>query len=359
MQPRVVRFRLARLAATLVPLLCVGVVAPAAEIPTDTNAIETLTPADARRLVADFPAEGVPVEFSPANGVSTAFNGLPLNGLKSLDAETAAALAGYQGQLVLGGLTELVAATAKALTSGNAFEIYLHGLTALDAETAAALVKFKGQGLALGGLATLDPEGARVIATFPGGCLTLGLPKLGTEIARMLADYQGRCLALVGLTTLDEETAGRLAKFQGGSLSLEGLAVIDIPQAEALADYKGRLVLSDSCRAGFLEHELSPETARLVADMSGGILPNVTALDSPDSVAIARGLAAYRGPLALPNLKKLSPKTLAVLIEKKDLVIPLFETLELIPETDGSPTEDFVIPEDFHDRQRSQRSHEE
>jgi len=33
----------------------------------------------------------------------------------------------------------------------------------------------------------------------------------------------------------------------------------------------------------------------------------------------------------------------------------LIETLELIPEPDGSPTEDFVIPEGFQERQQRQR----
>jgi len=145
MQPSVVRFRFARLAATLVPLVCAGAAAPAAEIPTDTNAIETLTPAEARRLVAEFPAEGVPVEFSPANDVSTAFNGLPLNGLKSLDAETAAALAGYQGQLVLGGLTALDAAGQWRRPDGTILrersKVLLLVLPAQDAATARARLR--------------------------------------------------------------------------------------------------------------------------------------------------------------------------------------------------------------------------
>ena len=84
-------------------------------------------------------------------------------------------------------------------------------------------------------------------------------------------------------------------------------------------------------------------------------MDHVTALDSPDSVAIARALATRKGSLALPNLKKISPRTLSALIEKDDVEIPLIETLELIPEPDGSPNDDFVIPEQFEDRQRQQR----
>jgi hypothetical protein len=85
------------------------------------------------------------------------------------------------------------------------------------------------------------------------------------------------------------------------------------------------------------------------------VLPTVTALDSPDSVAIAKLLATWKGPLSLPNLKKISPKTLSALIEKEDIDIPLIETLELIPEPDGSVTEDFVIPEGFQRGRNRQR----
>jgi hypothetical protein len=81
-----------------------------------------------------------------------------------------------------------------------------------------------------------------------------------------------------------------------------------------------------------------------------GNLPSLAALDSPDSVAIAKALATRKGPLSLPNLKKISPKTLSALLEKEDIEIPLIESLELIPEPDGSPTEDFVIPERFQGR---------
>jgi hypothetical protein len=85
-----------------------------------------------------------------------------------------------------------------------------------------------------------------------------------------------------------------------------------------------------------------------------GQLPRVTAFDFADSVKVAQALAARTGPLKLPNLKKISPKTLAALLEKEDVEIPLIETLELIPEPDGSPTEDFVIPEGLQQRQKQQ-----
>jgi hypothetical protein len=95
---------------------------------------------------------------------------------------------------------------------------------------------------------------------------------------------------------------------------------------------------------------LTAETALAWVALSNGQLSVITAFESPDSIAIAKALAMRKGPLALPNLKRISPKTLSALIEKEDIDIPLIESLELIPEPDGSPTEDFVIPERFQQR---------
>ena len=76
----------------------------------------------------------------------------------------------------------------------------------------------------------------------------------------------------------------------------------------------------------------------------------MTEFIAADSVAVAAALAKRPGVLALPNLKKISPKTLSALIEKQDVEIPRIETLELIPEPDGGPTDDFVVPEGFQQR---------
>ena len=57
----------------------------------------------------------------------------------------------------------------------------------------------------------------------------------------------------------------------------------------------------------------------------------------------------------MPNLRKISPKTLAALIANEDVEIPLIETLELIQEPDGSVTEDFIIPKWLEERQEEQR----
>ena len=246
------------------------------ELPEDTNKIESLTPEQARKLAKEFP--GVTVEFEIKGfGKPRVPDCLPLNGLKSLDAETARALAGYgKGPLVLSGLTTLDADTAKALAEFKGIRLDLSGLTTLDVYTAKALAEFKGQ-LHLNGLTTFDPD------TF-----------------KALTELKGDLLPLNGLTTLSAETAKALA---------------------AAEKWDGRLL-------------------------------RINALDSPDAVAVAQALATRKGPLKLPNLKRLSPKTLTALIQKRDVEIPLIETLELIQEPDGSVTEDFIIPEGFKQRSR-------
>ncbi len=226
------RFSLLLFAVILSGLSLAVNVAIADELPDDTNKIESLTPGLARKLVEEFP--GVEVEVTFGHAEETRWPGcLPLNGLKSLDIETAKALAGYvKGPLLL------------------------NGLTTLDAETAKALAEFEGD------------------------------------------------LFLNGLTTLDADIAKTLAEFKCGLLCLGGLIT----------------------------------------------------LDARDSVAIAKNLATREGPLSLFNLKQISPKTIHALIAKKDVDIPPIETLELIPEPDGSATEDFVIPEWLEERQRRQRA---
>ena len=128
------------------------------------------------------------------------------------------------------------------------------------------------------------------------------------------------------LTTLDADTAKSLAEFKG-ELNLSGLTTLDAATAKALAG----------------------------APAWNGDLSSITAFESPDSVEIAAALAKRKGPLTLPNLKKISPKTLTALIEKEDVVIPLIERLELIQEPDGSPTEDFMLPTGFQSRQKARQ----
>jgi len=100
-----------------------------------------------------------------------------------------------------------------------------------------------------------------------------------------------------------------------------------------------------------MRNPLTPNTALGLAAVWSGDLSFITALDSRDSVAIAQALAKRPGPLAIRNLKKISPKTLTALLKKQDVQIPILETLELIQEPDGSVTEDFIVPDWLSERE--------
>jgi len=282
------------------------------ELPKDTNKIEALTPAQARKLVNEF--SGVPGEVpvicqlrvgKPERVALDMAGCLPLNGVQRLNAETAAVLADYDKGPIL-----------------------LHGLTSLDADAATALVRSRWD-WNLPRLTTLSADSARVLATAqkPSGLILDGLATSDAPTARALADFKGRWLSLNGVTALAPDAAAALETVAAGEFYLHGLTT------------------------------LSHATAKVLAAVPkwDGQMPAFTEFTAPDSVAIAKALAARKGPLSLPNLKKVSPKTLSALTEKEDIELPLIETLELIPEPDGSPTEDFVIPEAFQKKQQGWR----
>lgn len=200
--------------------------------------------------------------------------------------------------------------------------------------------------LPLNGLKLLDADTAKELAKHADGSLLLnGLKTLSADAAAALADYKGQRLELSGLTAIDADVAKWLAAVNVNALDLDGLTALRADAATALAEAKAHALSLDA------------DTARSLVPIEtwNGVLPELTAFESPDSVAVAEVLATRTSPLLLPNLKKISPKTLTVLIKKEDVFLPPIETLELIPEPNGSPTDDFVIPDGFAERQREQQ----
>lgn len=152
---------------------------------------------------------------------------------------------------------------------------------------------------------------------------------------------------LDGLKTVSPETARALAAFKGEQLTLNGLETLSADAALTIASRKGRFRMLGLTA-------LPADVARVLADCRrwDGQLPGVTAFDAADSVAVATALASRKGGLSLPNLKRISPRTLTALIQKEDVRIPPLDALELIREPDGGPSEDFVIPDGFLERQK-------
>jgi hypothetical protein len=279
-------------------------------------------------------------------------------------------LARYRGRLSIAGLRgELSPEAAAALQAYRGPFIDLAG-PAIDRpspETAAELAKIPvkldlplrvldsvplaeklaGQSsLSLNDLTLLSDEAAKALARHERQLSLNGLTTLSAAAAEALAQHQPSGLRLSGLTTLSDEAAKALAEHKG-NLSLDGLTTVSADAAKALGQHQGDLSLAGLTR-------LSAEAAKALAaaDKWSGFLPRVTAFDSPDAVAVAEALATKKGPLNLPSLRKISPMTLTALIQKGDVEIPLIETLELIPEPDGSGTDDFVIPEGFQQRRK-------
>lgn len=258
-------------------------------------------------------------------------------------------------------ITALTPRQARELAGLKTRSLVLDGVTDLDADTAAAIAAFPGVALHLNGLRSLDPNTAAALATFPGLRLQLdGLKELDTETAAALARFVGASLHLDGLERLDADAATALAacpclRLHVGRIA--GRTALDMPDAPALVRLHATALATTDGRVAFPKlAKLSPGAAAAVVaiDSWDGNLPGITAFEAVDSVAVAAALATRKGRLSLPNLKKISPKTLSALIEKEDVQIPRIDMLELIPEPDGSPTDDFVVPERFQERQDRQ-----
>jgi hypothetical protein len=311
----------------------------------------------------------------------TAFKGehtyLYLKGLKSLSVDAAQALGEFEGNELHLGLPKLTGDLAAAMAAFKCGRLYFKKLTGIDAATAASLAAYRGRGLTLGALEGLSVEAARVLAGFKGRDLCFNGSRLvSTDVADAIADFKGQWLWLSDLTTLSApearslarfkgrllgietlpaittEAAQALAKFQGDDLILDGLTTLDDETAQALAAFKGNVRLFGLTR-------LSIETARMVYERypqkEFGRYIGITALDTPDAEQVARFLAGCEGELKLPRLEKISPKALNALLQKKDIILPPINSLELIPEPDGSPTVKVVIPEGYFERQKKEK----
>jgi len=318
-----------------------------------TNVIESLTPAEARKLLRDF-VPGAQIEVDTGAACITRPHCLHLNALTSLDAETAAVLAKYRRGIMLGGLTSLDADTARALTSQGTRPLHLFGLTTLDADTAAVLAASKGWDGTLPKLATLEPDVAAALAAFEGADLNLGgLTTISPETAAALAKSQAANLHLYGMKTLSAAAARALAEFGGDKsmLLLPRLTEFDADIVTALAESKGKVSLPVEALAERIGQglPLTPATVRLLSASAGPgqeiAIPGVIALHSPEAVEIARALAATKATLSLPNLKRISPQALAMLVASPtaSIVIPPRDVLEVTAGLDGSH-DDVVSP---------------
>ena len=148
---------------------------------------------------------------------------IDLPDLAVLDADTARALARTAGPLALDGLTTIDATTAGALAewsgNGEAFILSLDGWRDPGPAALAVLARCRGWGLSLGGLRELSPESLHALASFSGALLRLrSLPALDEAVAREVArTWQVKWLELDFEASVSEAARRALAE---GSVAL-------------------------------------------------------------------------------------------------------------------------------------------
>ena len=147
-------------------IFCCGICS-AEDLPENANEIKALTAEEAAYLVATF--EG---EF------------LFLNGVASIDKDTAQELAKVEGGLSLG-LTSIDKDVAKELAKSRAWVLTLSSLTSIDKDVAQKLAKLMGN-LELNGLTSVDKDVAQELAKFNGWLTLNGLTSIDKDVLPIL-----------------------------------------------------------------------------------------------------------------------------------------------------------------------------
>jgi hypothetical protein len=233
---------------------------------------------------------------------------LLLNGVTSLDVETAVALATSQGAIHLG-VHELTAETAKALASGTSQRwLTLTGLKSLDPLAAELLVNNQHLSLYLPTLKPVDIS-PRLSAVFAKAKCLLGLTgiyELTPELARDIGFYSSR-VELTNLTTITLEQA-RLLSPNSGSLEFPAIERLDDAVLRQLAQNKGRLTFHFHFVHASFARGMEGHEGTLAIRYPTHFMRTVGTTDKsvwfgPDAF---ESLLRHRGPLVLPDLDVLS-----------------------------------------------------
>ncbi|MFN9369242.1 MAG: hypothetical protein ACK6CT_10845 [Planctomycetia bacterium] len=305
-----------------------------------TAGIVEITPAVARVLAAvpgDLRLDKLETISPEVAGVlaDRPAGGLVLSGLRTLSPEVARALVRTAGPLVLNGV-ETVSDEVAEILAGRKDRLSVRSLREVSHP---ALLERLAKNDALRGVRTFPDDVLATIAAIPGQRSLDGLTELSAAQAEILSRHEGP-LSLDGLTALSDEAARALLRHRG-PLRLAGLRDVSSATLEAILQRPDL-----GTRWGQSLRVLSPTLARGLVESPvwDGNLPGITALESPDSVEIARILSTRKGPLRLPRLKRVSPRTLSLLLDAEDVMVPPVSTLDLIPEPDGGPNDDSVVP---------------
>jgi len=319
-----------------------------------------------------------------------------LAGLETVSPEVARSIAGSKHLLTeqFPRLSEISPAAVRALIDGiqrnerdlGGRFLDLSGLRSRSPECAREIADNHDVWIALGGLQDLSEESAGLLAGYrgqlkiacPGGRITPAIVKLMKLATERGAGKPAIFFCLVGVETLSPEDVATLAATSPVGLQIGGIRRLAPETVKAAVEHlaKPGVFFCDlvSVPAEFVEkspaangrgikfrpeaaeqfvqtattltREVAESVVALAAAGHGSSLNGIKSIESRDATELAAILATSKARLAIPRLRRISPKTLSALIAKEDVHIPLIETLELIEEPDGS-TEDFVIPETF------------
>jgi hypothetical protein len=188
---------------------------------------------------------------------------LDLASLTSLSPETAQVLAQCTKNLTLDGLKAVKKEVADALCSDQSpifkGELRMDGIESLDRETAEALSKWDGEALLLYGLTSLDTDTAKALSVFDGNqwgaTLGLGIRTLSVETAQILASSQSiGPLYLSGIRELNIDQADALSNFKG-VIVFEDLMSISDEALDTLHSGTCRFALGETAK--LLQHRFA------------------------------------------------------------------------------------------------------
>ena len=285
----------------------------------DTETLKTLTVAGARKLVKE-PWGGnlkglTRISDKVAEVLGTGVGALYLNGLSELSPRAAAALARRKGEviqyskrktndLILNGLTSISVESAKALAGYEGY-LMLDGLTKLPDDVAAALAKFKGENLDLDGLQSISDKGLASLATSKTKGLSFGFKSISVTQAKILKAYKGDLgLSIKHLST---EVAAILGE-RRGKLYMPFLTSLSVGVAVGLANHKGYLDLNG---LESLSAKAAWQLARHKGDIDFGEMKKLTK-------EAAKALAKVEGVVGLDGLETITPGVLAELAKRPD-----------------------------------------
>jgi hypothetical protein len=210
---------------------------------------------------------------------STLKMGLSLN-ITKIDPEVATVLSNTQGLLSLNGLRTIDAESARALTSTSGMSVELNGLVEITPQVAAGLAR--------------------------SSYLRLNALKPGSEVIRELGNRSG-ALQLNSIDFLDVESATHLVK-HASPLSLNGVKSVSFEVAQVLAA-SGALISMEGLE------ELSVDSQEEFAKHTGGW--RFQSLRSLRSTMLAENLAGQEVGVALPKLEDVSIDCLSILATSK------------------------------------------